>query len=308
MFLMEHDARSMEIAGDIEPLVSLLSNNGQSKDSEYLKRAAFQINGGIRVAWVQDFVKPNGGAEITNYYTVHIGENIGFDIVGFCNSNRDRSIIDTADIVIINNLRSNEEMRKQVSDLVIDTGKPFIRFDHDYFEDDPQLYRKSKLNIFLSPDHKAHYVAMCGKEIEEKSKCLPLAIDSNRYKAIDTIERKKNSVFIPNYGKCDVQAQRFKAENRQCKYTFGNNFNAQNYTYHDMPRLYNEHEIVFHKPAKKWAGERVLFEAVLCGCKVIADENSGHTSWDFDWQNRSVLKEKVDAAPFEFWKLVESVL
>ncbi len=302
MYLLESDARSMQLDGYVEPCEPLVKTNDAEKYSAYLSRKAFRNDGSMKVAWVQDYLKPNGGAEVTNYFAVHIGECLGHDVVGYCNSSHIRRILESADIVVINNLRTNQPMRKEVFELVVNSGKPYVRFDHDYYEDDPAIHRNAALNAFLSPAHLAHYVKICGEQIKEKSICLPLAIDTSIYRLMPNIKRVQNSVFFPSFEKCSGNAERYMHENRGKRFVIGDH-----YGYGEMPRLYNECEIVYHCPRKPGAGERVLFEAILCGCKVVCDEKSGHTSWGFDWRNRAILKERCDAAPFEFWKRVEGL-
>jgi hypothetical protein len=74
----------------------------------------------------------------------------------------------------------------------------------------------------------------------------------------------------------------------------------------DMPALYSTHAYIFHKPDKPGGGERVVFEGVLCGCKPLVDENASHESWksEWDWTDPAILREKLDQAPYEFWKIV----
>ena len=74
-----------------------------------------------------------------------------------------------------------------------------------------------------------------------------------------------------------------------------------------MPAIYSEYETVVHLPEKAGSGERVLFEAVLCGCEVITNSNGSHSSWPF-WQDEKVLREKLRAAPYEFWKVVSELV
>jgi hypothetical protein len=77
-----------------------------------------------------------------------------------------------------------------------------------------------------------------------------------------------------------------------------------------MPECYSRYEYVLHLPQKAGGGERVIFEAILCGCLVITNDNACHKSWSeqWDWQNRDVLEFQLRKAPFEFWKQIEQVI
>ena len=77
--------------------------------------------------------------------------------------------------------------------------------------------------------------------------------------------------------------------------------------YEDMPKLYSEHEYFVHLLDEPRAGERVVFEAALCGCKVIANENVGHLSWSL-LDNVDTLREALKQAPYAFWREVEGII
>jgi hypothetical protein len=53
------------------------------------------------------------------------------------------------------------------------------------------------------------------------------------------------------------------------------------------------------------AGERVVFEAALCGCAVEMNGNVGHKSWNYDLSDTETLRETLRDAPFAFWRAVE---
>ena len=63
-----------------------------------------------------------------------------------------------------------------------------------------------------------------------------------------------------------------------------------------------------HLPDAWCAGERVVLEAALCGCKVIANERVGHTSWGWDMTDIDALRDRLADAPYEFWRLVGGLI
>ena len=74
-----------------------------------------------------------------------------------------------------------------------------------------------------------------------------------------------------------------------------------------MHELYHKYETVWHSPEKPCAGDRVIFEAVLSGCKLITNDNVGHMSWGFDLNDQIALRKRLKAAIYDFWHLVERV-
>lgn len=310
-------ARTLHSQGNVKIMdekVLHQHNTNKNKDGDYLYRATYSDRRMTKVAWVQNYSK-NGGAEISNFTAVRIGCDLGFDTVGCVvgDGPLQISVLDKADIVIVNNLHCSG--REELFKWLFSTHKPWIKYDHDLCEEEAELYRKAALNVFISPMHMAYYVAMCGEEIAAKSICLPLAFDVDAWKYPNMNGRIKNSVFIPCYAKCRKEAQEFVGNHPEYSYyvaghlkPFGLNVNLLgDIIYTDMNEAYGKYENVLHTPNAKCAGERILFEAVMSGCKVITNDNAGHTSWDFDWRDVKVLKPILKNAVYLFWKEVERV-
>lgn len=281
-------------------------------DTNYISRRAFSPRNLTKVAWVQNYDK-NGGAEISNFTCINKGIDFGFDIVGVViNNGFDTKIIDKADIVVVNNLH-NENKNRYINYLT-QSSIPYVVYSHDCFEENQTLFKKAMLNVFISPLHKQHYVDLCQSEIESKSITLPLAIDPEKWNH-NTNGRIKNSVFIPCYKKCSNEVMKFVKINKQYQYTtIGGPYDGidsdtiPKQDYMDMCKLYPRFEIVLHTPNAKTAGERILFEAVLSGCKVITNKNAGHSSWEFDWWNESTLRQVLPKAITDFWKAIDKVV
>jgi capsule polysaccharide export protein KpsC/LpsZ len=75
-----------------------------------------------------------------------------------------------------------------------------------------------------------------------------------------------------------------------------------------MPELYSAHEFLVHLPDAWCAGERVVFEAALCGCKIVTNERVGHASWGWDLTDAAALRERLIDAPYEFWRLIDGIV
>ena len=305
------DARALEIAGhvkiedpDIVPKIK--------SDDEYIFRHAYEPNRLTRVAWVQNVIK-TGGAEISNFNCINLGQHFGFDILCFNPQNPDISVLNNADIIIVNNLHCSG--REEFLKYLFNTSKPYIVYSHDALEENVDIFKKSNLNVFISPKHKEHYVKLCGEEISGKSITLPISFKPERFTE-GKGEREKNSVLIVNYGKCRNNIVDYIATHPEMKFyaigdsvPFGKNtVKIDPVPYEKMQELYHKYETVYHCPDIFCAGERVIFEAVLSGCKVITNNNAGHTSWRFDWQDIETLKKTLIEAKNTFWREVDNVL
>ena len=310
-YLGYKEARTLEAEGHVKICDGQIEKK-IIEDTSYNIREHYSPRKFTRVAWVQNYNK-NGGAEISNFNLVKAGSKLGFDIIG-CYLNSETisyNLMENADILIVNNLHCAE--RGKFIEWLFKFGKPFIKYDHDYFEDDIRLFQKSIYNFFISPAHMEHYIKLCGEEIRSKSICLPLAFDVDRWTTEG--EHKKNTVLIPTWRKCRINGQEFINKNKQFQYTViddllpvgnGNVYRIDAIDYEKMQTIYPKYEYILHTTDNKWSGERVIFEATMSGCKVITNENSGHTSWPFNWRNADELKPILTSSLYEFWKRVDN--
>jgi hypothetical protein len=315
MHLPYADARSMHASGHVRIVDPDLKLTREIKETDYLYRKSWSRRRMTRVAWCQNYEK-NGGAEISNFNAIQVGSQLGFDVVGWQvgGDNSGFELLQSADVVIVNNLHYVETEKNALLQWLYSSGKPFVKYDHDCYGDDQEIYKKAKLNVFISPKHAEYYYNFCGKEISEKSIILPLAFNVDHWKCDGPHEH--GTVFIPSYGKCRNGAIEFVQDNPQLRYFVagdvvpaGSNVTKLgkiNYT--DMAAEYPKYETVYHCPNEKCAGERIIFEAVMSGCKVITSENAFHTSWGFDWRDQKVLRPILKKAVYEFWAAVEKVL
>ena len=292
-------ARIIEALGHIKIVDECIPQKVQD-DTEYLYKKGFKGHG-KRVAWIQNYSK-NGGAEISGFRAVHVGISCGFDVVGCIIGESDQLIetLEASDIVIVNNLHAGNT--EPVIEWLLKTEKTWVKYDHDCLETDPQLFQKSTLNIFISPMQLEHYVKQAGEEIRNKSIVLPLAFDVARW-PLSSAPRIKDSIFIPVPQKCNTAFKEYMDKNPDGNFYVG----GDDVPYTDMPKEYAKYETVFHAPDKICGGERVIFEAVLSGCKVITNENAGHTSHTFNWRSEDILRPILDNAVYEFWRKIDEL-
>lgn len=282
-------------------------------NTSYMYRLRFNKRRYTRVAWVQNYSK-DGGAEISNYNVVRVGEKLGYDIVG-CNidlMNNLEASLKMCDIVIVNNMHSANY--DEATRMILGMGKPLVVYSHDCFAEDGRLFESAAYSFFISPFHQRHYEKLYGLI---RGECLPLAFNVDRWKN-ESNGRKAGSVLVLSYEKSRKNVQKFINENPALDYHVAGDMVPQGARVNKIPsvfydnihELYTQYETVLHVPDGVCAGDRVLFEAVLCGCKVITNENAGHASWleKFDWRDEKVLRPVLADAPYKFWRRIDEVL
>jgi len=277
-----------------------------------------------KVAWIQDTkVNNNGGAEISAKEVMKVGIDCGFDIVPIIPDDFSQMAINNADILILNNLFNFSDL--QMYDIRYATNElriPYAKYEHDYREiERPEFARpilqNSILNVFLSPAHMIKYQEIFGCE----GICLPLAIDTNIFKPVSNVERKPNTAIIPNVRVIrtwdnlkkyifDHPEIIFDIYSNSPELIIGENIkNHKKVPITEMPRLYSEHEYLVHIGDEYRAGERIIFEAALCGCKVIMNECVGHMSWGCDLiKDIDNLRMWLNQASYQFWKEIDNRL
>ena len=290
-----------------------------ASENNYLSKTKFDNpKKKVRIGWVQDFSKV-GGAELSNKHLVKIGKNLGFDIAAVTPVNFNKRILYDADLLIINNFfEFPNDKFNIVMDAIYEKRIPYIKYDHDHREMhrpyiSRQMFTISKLNVFISPLHLQKTMELLWNQIKSHSICLPLSIDTLSYSKVKGIKRQKNSVIVPCYRKCKSNIFDFIKENKEKQYLIIGDIDFKTNGYkvessglippEKMPETFSKYESMLHLPFSFWAGERIYFESLLCGCKPIVNDNVGHNSWRF-----KNIKTKLDKAPFTFWKEVDKCL
>lgn len=326
-YFEESKARELVASGDVvikgeeEPVYE--TPPAIQVDIGYLKRDRFSVHKQLtKVAWVQDMSKM-GGAELSNCVVVNAGTQCGFDIVGVTPARFNEDILNECDIIILNNcMQFTPEQFHKLRYHLHERTTPFVKYEHDYREFKRQnvsapFFLQSRLNIFISPDHLKRHMNTFGGDVAKRSCVLPLAIDTALFNPCEGAERPLGTVLVPNYKKCGENVDDFMKSNAAYKYAVIGQVaklpaleveHLPRVTNDQMPKYYSRFEKMVHLPYDSWAGERIIFEAALCGCEVVTNKNAGHMSWKYDLSDRVSLKKELDEAPFTFWKEIEQCL
>ena len=312
-FLPYPKAKLLSSIGVVKIIGKIKNKTKAMDDSDYLCRKEYSRQKLTRIAWVQNYTI-NGGAEISNFDAVQVGTSLGFDVVGInLDGNKSYDLLGLADVIIVNNLHS--QSKGEIVSYLMQTKIPYVKYDHDCSEKDTKVFQKSKLNIFISPQQKQYYAKKFGENVINTSNsiCLPLAFNVDKWINNNNL-RIPNSVFVPSYMKCRDNILRYIKEHPEKQlyvagqiHPLGNAISLGDIHYSDMSKYYRMYESVLHLPLTTRAGERVIFEGILSGCKVEVNSNVGHASWDFDWRDERVLRPTLRRALYQFWHEIERV-
>lgn len=257
---------------------------------------------------------------MSNRCVVNVGENLGFDIVGVTPSNFHASVIEDCDVAVVNNFfQFSKDQVRSILDVLWGKGKPYVKYEHDSreigrrsFAD--RLFKESVLNVFLSPAHLNNHRCHLGCD----GVALPLAIQTDLFKPVPGVARDNNMALIVGGwirgGKTEKALRQYVAENRNLLFvSVGFDLPGMSSVPHcaieNMPTLYSKAGRLVHLPDIVCAGERVVFEAALCGCSnIVTNDRVGHASWNRDLSDTEGLREWLRQAPFDFWKAVETAV
>jgi hypothetical protein len=276
-----------------------------------------------RVAWVQDQLS-HGGAEISGNYVARIGADLGFEVRTITRDMPAQVIgqeMLRSDLAVLNNLWAfTSGQMRAILHAIYAEGLPYVKYEHDHRElyrreFSTPLFQRSRLNVFLSPAHLENHRTALGCD----GVALPLAIDVEMFRPLPGVQRKPGTALVCNVRNFKTWngLQAYIAEHGEMSFTVlssdppvrGGNVIARSMVSHEaMPALYSEYEYLVHILDGWGAGERVIFEAALCGCKIVANERVGHTSWGRDLEDTESLREWLAQAPYDFWREVDRIV
>jgi hypothetical protein len=272
-----------------------------------------------KVAWVQDN-EPGflGGAEISGERVAAVGDECGFRVRMVTPKAFDLEALFGAEVIVLNNLfRFPDDKFHAILSAIRERRIPYVKYEHDHRELDREefsrrLFQGSALNVFLSPMHLENHRARLGAG----GVALPLAVDADKFYPVPGVERIAGTALVCNvrHFKTWENLNRFITERQDLAFTIlgppgtvaGKNVHYQPMVPPDrMPLVYSTHEYVVHLLDGFGAGERVVLEGALCGCKVIANEKVGHASWGRELADNDGFREWLLEAPYRFWRAVD---
>jgi len=245
---------------------------------------------------------------------------MGHDIVGLTPDNFYPWVLKDADVLVINNFF---QFQRPQFDAVLkeiwEKKKPYVVYSHDHREPYVRrdfairLFKESRLNVFISPRHRDNFMRLLGCD----GIALPLAIDTDLFRPDPSVKREPDTALIVGGwvrgGKVSKRLRSFISANG--KYTYLSvNLPVEGARHipkrplEKMPEVYSRAGALVHFPDIECSGERVVFEAALCGVKQFhLGDMVGHASWGFDLTDRDSLAKILRKAPIDFWGEVDRV-
>lgn len=275
-----------------------------------------------RIAWVQDNgIDWRGGAEFSARQVMAVGQRCGFHVELVTPVEVREDTLANADLIVLNNLwRFSGEQMKAILAVLFERRVPYVKYEHDHREltrpeFSRRLFEHAALSVFLSPVHRDNYREGLGATGE----CIPLAIDVDAYGPVPGVTRVPGTALVCNVRTIKTwdRLKTYIAEHPEIRFTVlaandvirGSNVKTIPPALPEkMPALYSAHEFLVHLPDAWCAGERVVLEAALCGCRIVANEQVGHASWGWDLTDAAALRERLIDAPFVFWRLIDGIL
>jgi hypothetical protein len=276
-----------------------------------------------KIAWIQDLVMI-GGAEISSAEVIKVGRDCGFDIKVITQKDKPETIkneLNSSHLAVVNNIWAfNPDQVTSMLSSLYNENIPYVKYEHDHRElgrvdFSRPLFQRSLMNVFLSPMHRENHVKALGCD----GICLPLAIDTKKFTNLKN-GRIDGTALVCNvrHFKKWTKLQQYIDEHQEIRFTVmtndpvlsvkGDNVSKEKMVDHsEIPTIYNRFEYLVHLLDGLGAGERVVLEAALCGCKIVANEGVGHTSWGKDLIDGEELRDWLDGAPYEFWNKVDEV-
>ena len=279
------------------------------------------------IVWVQDMERM-GGAELSSEVVVNEGLKEGFNVVVMTPYNFSKSILKKAKLIILNNIWYFGTIQMEnILECLFEDKIPYVKYEHDLREISRPgfslpLFKHAVLDVFISPAHLEKHQRIL--EIP-RSLVLPLAIDVSRFK-LHKVKRIKNRVINTSgklHAKGLMNMKAFVDSHPEKSFVFYTKkdkiveqmfANDKNVKISDpiknqyLPREYSRAEYFVHLPQKFQPGERGVFEAVLCGCKVIINDNVGHSSWGWNWEDIDFIREQLKQAPVKFWEEMRKII
>ena len=280
---------------------------------ERIHKAFQEFYNGKNIAYLHDTTLTYvGGAEITTKGMIKAGREMGYNIRLFDNRTPPEQLYDLYgyDLIILSNIW---RFKAEALDVIMKAIRtvPYVKYEHDHdgLGDSPQgkpkdkyaakIYRESALNIFVSPAHQADYAAL------GDGTCIPELIDVEMFRPVKAVKRLPKSVLVVVPGKWD-KATLSKYINQPGGLKI--DVLDRKVPHVDMPALYSQYEFIAHFPAREWPCDRVIFEAALCGCKVVAGEIVEAMSWERDLTDAKALRSWLSAVPGQFWGEISAVI
>lgn len=283
------------------------------------------------------------GAELTIKELMALGEEKGYQVLHdkLKDFETSKSLIAQAHLMIINST-SRCAYEKDILEYILSKELPYIKVEYDYnfcirrnilctvdravrnccdaekFHLFRRLFANAKLNVFQSPKHyQAHYdfygeavnrhlimpptvaVEHLKPSVGRDTTTIPFFGDLNYLKGgnayVDYAEQHPHLAF-PVYGRNALKRE--LPDNISFQEPVSNR---------DVLEILGKTKTFFCKPVWPEPSGRLVAEAFLSGCDIIANDSIGTFSFDFYPDDKEKAIEDITRAPHKFYQEIETI-
>lgn len=289
----------------------------------------------------------NGGGELDNRMLLEEGKKMGLDIRAYARvSNKYihrlikpvRQLHNSPDIWILADLFNVPEYGLSYDKGFLEeiiNNQPYIHLDNAYVDIcskgalpckgnkqncvtgcghglSYELYKKSLLNVFLSPLHERTINGYFNNEFVNRSYVLRPLVDVTRFYNMHR-ERDIDYVYVGTISEYKGYSNIESRFGKERNFLFiGKNATGRSLFGRHIPYIENDQLITYlnraknfvHLPEWKEPMGRTVIEAALCGCGIIHNENVGACSFDFDIADPANIRHSSK----DFWSRVREIV
>lgn len=285
----------------------------------------------MKIILISDFNRDHspGGAQVSNDLIIKEGLSRGHEITLHNYDSSPTNFLSSYDIVISSNLEAISNSDRSVIDFIID-HPVHMRLEHDsclYLstQDRVNLFRSSKLNFFLSQYHLDFFTSTYG-DIFGNTKIVSDPVDTDLF----TVNQSTKKIYDVVY--CGLLHE-LKGINKLLEFAVktpsrrvdifgwgkGNmktifekysnvNFHGK-VEHHEMPKVFQSCESIFHSPLVNEPFCRMVGEAILCGVKdIIGSPEKIGSYLEYKRLGFDKFKNNCRYALDNFWDAVEDAI
>jgi glycosyltransferase involved in cell wall biosynthesis len=202
---------------------------------------------------------------------------------------------------------------------------PYVVWDHHiglgnlHPGDWKRVFARAKLILFMSPLHRYWREKNFSEAIKQsRVEVLPVGMDPSVFRPMSSVKRKRIAVCM--------MTRMGSKKHGVWKYAEGNG-KVPLHVYSDvgdpgihnvfiypprpreeLPGIYNGATWHVDLPGRPTAGGNASYEAAMCGCKPIVNENVGSASWDWFHKGSDAIREAMADGNRRFWELIGNEL
>jgi glycosyltransferase involved in cell wall biosynthesis len=291
-----------------------------------------------KIIWLEDFNTKThpGGSQLTSKYVMDWGKDLGFDIeecslytieeLGISPNHYLRE----GDLFIMNNMvHLYNKYPRFIREII--KYKKYIRYEHDYmwqhnlveFPFIKEIFKNAMCVYYLSPLHRKEHYRMGLERADDWY--MPSPIDGKLFKIIPGIERVKDSViytggfsihkgienileYARNNPEKNIDLVGWVDHDGVVSNLPDNVHTIDTVKYSKVPELLNSYEYFIHLPNWVEPFGRSVAEALMCGCKMITNENIGMLSYKWNFSNLDWISTTLTNTPSRFWQKTDELM